>query len=411
MAKFDEFMVTQNTLWKAYKALSEAGELESEVGSETLAEALVYLSHARATLERERRIPGVMVAPQDRRTALVQTMLGSLAEQVGRVKALPAGGWEAKFDMPDIHQVLGRVGDLSQLVSHELLLAPPQAEPFGNSARMALLGNWGTGIYGAPVSASSIESDAGGFQMVMHLGGIFYSGTEVEVRDRFLAFWPKVPGVLSRALNGNHEMYSGGHAYFELVLPAFGQQSSYFAFENDHWLLAALDTAYHEHDLTSDQVKWLEALIGQTGERKLILFSHHQPYSLLDYQGPALVGKLASLLEEKRVFAWYWSHEPRCVLYDPHPLWGLHGRCIGHGGLPAFHDDLGPVPPTPEWRRLPPRNFVPSGLILYGPNRYIAGHETEYLPHGYVTLEFDGPRLREFVHDADGTVLNELALA
>jgi hypothetical protein len=63
-------------------------------------------------------------------------------------------------------------------------------------------------------------------------GDIYKSGTEKEVRERFLRFWPGNAATLSRAMPGNHEMYSGGIGYFDHVLPAFGQQTSYFSFAN-----------------------------------------------------------------------------------------------------------------------------------------------------------------------------------
>ena len=57
----------------------------------------------------------------------------------------------------------------------------------------------------------------------MHLGDVYYSGTEKEVEERFLKVWPTEAATINRALNGNHEMYSGGFGYFKLILPAFGQ--------------------------------------------------------------------------------------------------------------------------------------------------------------------------------------------
>jgi hypothetical protein len=45
----------------------------------------------------------------------------------------------------------------------------------------------------------------------------------------------------------------------------------------------------------------------------------------------------------------------------------------------------------------------PSGFVLDGRNDYVEGHETEYLPHGYVTLEFENDKMREIIHQADGT--------
>ncbi len=93
----------------------------------------------------------------------------------------------------------------------------------------------------------------------MHLGDIYYSGTEQEVDERFLKVWPDDAATMNRALNGNHEMYSGGFGYFKLVLPKFGQDGSYFAVQNDDWLLVGLDTAYIDHDMDNAQVGWLNA--------------------------------------------------------------------------------------------------------------------------------------------------------
>jgi hypothetical protein len=39
-------------------------------------------------------------------------------------------------------------------------------------------------------------------------------------------------------------MYSGGEAYFNVVLKAFGQPQPFFCLENEHWRLIGLDTAY-----------------------------------------------------------------------------------------------------------------------------------------------------------------------
>ncbi len=124
--------------------------------------------------------------------------------------------------------------------------------------------------------------------------------------------------------------------------PPSSRPASYFALQNDHWVLVGLDSAYVDHDLAGDQVAWLEKIVENAGDRKVVLFSHHQPYSLFDSQGPKLVEKLGGLLGRRKLFAWYWGHEHRCVLFDPHPAWGLHGRCIGHGGLSVF--------PRSAWR-------------------------------------------------------------
>src|SRR5262249_16133032 len=131
--------------------------------------------------------------------------------------------------------------------------------------------------------------------------------------------------------------------------------------------------------------------------------------------------KLGEWLMAHKIFAWYWGHEHRCVLYDQHPTWGLFGRCIGHSGYPYLrnHDRLAAFPSDPSvansppatWRRLEGKNLVPGGLVLDGPNPYVRGHEDEYGAQGHMTLVFDGEHLDELVHLPDGTVIYEHSLA
>jgi hypothetical protein len=245
--------------------------------------------------------------------------------------------------------------------------------------------------------------------MLLHLGDIYYSGTATETQQRFLDAWPATAGKLSRALNGNHEMYSGGYAYFDTILPRFEQGSSYFALQNNNWLLVGLDTAHTDHALDAEQVRWLKSVVKNAQGRRLILFSHHQPFSRLGEQGPNLLTTLGDLLENRAITAWYWGHEHECVIYDKHPRFGLLGRCVGHGGIPS--------PRKPEvkeaeaerrvtgiaWKRLAPTAEAPSCLVLDGPNPLVKGEEEKFGPHGYLTLEFDGPTLIERVHLPDGT--------
>jgi hypothetical protein len=204
---------------------------------------------------------------------------------------------------------------------------------------------------------------------LLHLGDIYYSGTRKETKERFLDTWPLSAGKVSRALNGNHEMYSGGFAYFDDILPAFSQSSSYFALQNTNWLLVGLDTAYTDHALDTEQILWLTSIVRGAGRRKLILFSHHQPFSRLD----------------------------------------MLGRCIGNGGIPSPRkkEVLDAIESASlngvTWKRLSGSTDAPSCLVLDGPNVLVTGEEHKFAPHGYLTLDFDGPDCRERVHLADGT--------
>jgi hypothetical protein len=54
---------------------------------------------------------------------------------------------------------------------------------------------------------------------------------------------------------------------------------------------------------------------------------------------------------------------------------------------------------------------VPAARILDSPNIYIVGHEFQYGPNGYLTLEFNGPRLDEQVCAAGGGILYDEILS
>jgi hypothetical protein len=119
--------------------------------------------------------------------------------------------------------------------AHELVRPTgSSAEALADDAIVAIAADWGTGMYGAPEIADSIRKQAASrkFDLLMHLGDVYYSGTLKEVQERFLDVWPADAGTVSRTLNSNHEMYSGGFAYFDLALPALKQTSSYFALQN-----------------------------------------------------------------------------------------------------------------------------------------------------------------------------------
>jgi hypothetical protein len=363
---------------------------------------------------------GLFITVPDREVSLVQS---ALARDGRADRGLGSGGgFEVKFGTGitggDIFGWMRSLFDwVDRRQAHPMLRpATTRADPFANTARVALTADWGTGLYGAPKIAEQMTK-MGVFDLLLHLGDVYYSGTREEIQERFLDVWPSGAGKVSRTLNSNHEMYSGGFGYFELALPALGQASSYFAFQNDHWLLAGLDTAYVDHDIDNQQVAWLNAVIKQAGGRKVILFSHQQLFSRLDAQGTKLQNALRHQLDQKAIFAWYWGHEHQCVIYDPHPRYGLLGRCLGNGGIPEArkkevrsapaHSTAGAI----AWRRLEATPDSPGCLALDGPNPDIPKEQDKFVPHGFMTLEFDGPSLTErvFLSHGEEVLKNQLA--
>jgi 3',5'-cyclic AMP phosphodiesterase CpdA len=386
------------------------------------AAAVVSMNHALALLEQASRDRDdkVMVSVDHRVASLLQTYMGEEAKKAGKIEPIGPDAYgrdryEAKFDDKDYLAWVGSFFSWWKGIIDHPWLENPQTKRFNNNARLALLGDWGTGMYGAPESARSIEKDPNGYDVRLHLGDVYYSGNKDEVKERFLDIWPKnkTNNEINRACNSNHEMYTGGDAYFDQTLANFNQSASYFALENDHWILAGLDTAYKGKDLHGNQVAWLTELINNAGGRRVVLFSHHQPFSPFDGGNEKVTNKLSELLSTQKIFGWYWGHEHRCVIYEQHPAWKLFGRCVGHGGYAYFRDKLGSAQTVNNghqdtvWKRLEPKNAAPAGIILDGPNPYLPPHgkAEKYGPHGYMTLKFDDNHLVEIVHAPDGTVL------
>jgi Calcineurin-like phosphoesterase len=365
----------------------------------------------------------VMITVQDREVSLAQS---KIAEHATATKPLASGGQEVQFGTGlsghDWVRWMWSVTDWVDRNDFHPMVRPTvaQADTLTGDFTVAMAADWGTGLYGAPKIAEAIANMAKPrkFDLLMHLGDVYYSGTPQEVQQRLLDLWPMDAGTISRALNGNHEMYSGGFGYFQLILPAFKQQGSYFALQNENWVLAGLDTAYVDHDMDVKQVAWLNLILKQAGvadkKRKAVLFSHQQPFSRLDTQGPKLQKALATLLDGGLITAWYWGHEHQCVLYDQHSTWGLYGRCLGHGGIPeARKPEVVNAPADAKhtggagcvWRRLTPTDKSPGCIALDGPNMDMKkpSDQKKFVPHGFMTLEFIGDQLIERVFSSNQT--------
>ena len=360
---------------------------------------------------------GVMVTAQDEELSRLQSRLAQLALDGD---PLGSGGQEVKFGTGfEGRDWFGWMKSLLDWVdrkeAHPFIWSTAAPESIPETCTLAMVGDWGTALYGALKIADNIRA-TGPYDLLVHLGDVYYSGTTDEVKERFLKVWPSEAGKTSRALNANHEMYSGGYGYFDLILPKFQQKASYFAMQNSNWILIGLDTAYIDHDMDDRQVKWLEDTIAAAGTRKVVLFSHQQLFSRLDNQGDKLKAKLDGLLNRKRITAWYWGHEHQCVLYDKHPQWGLVARCLGNGGIPEARkkevtgapvlEQHGPV----SWRTLETiaeKPWAPKSRALDGPNPDIKGRENDFVPHAYMTLRFEGSKIRERVLLPNGTSIFE----
>ena len=238
-----------------------------------------------------------------------------------------------------------------------------------SGARVALIGDWGTGA--APARQVLQEVKALKPDVLIHLGDIYYSGTEGECRTNFEAI---VNEVFERAttrlpvytLCGNHDMYCGGVGYYKLIKRlnkgALAQPASFFCLrsEDESWQLLAMDTGRHDYSPFSvtdvvtfvepAEQQWLRERL-QEFSGKTILLSHHQLFSAFSQIGKAAAnGMLRAYNPQlqdtytqlagtgKRIAAWFWGHEHNLCIYQPYNNLE-RGRCVGHSAIPVFAAD------------------------------------------------------------------------
>ncbi len=273
---------------------------------------------------------------------------------------------------------------------HHFVPEPKGSLKVTDRVRLILVGDWATGIPRARQVTAAIRAELdqgkreGREQHVIHLGDTYYAGWGEEYQRRFLPYWPvddwEADSIGSWSLNGNHDMYSGGHGYYEVLLQdrRFRRQngSSVFSLHNDNWQILGLDTAYYDHDL-KDQTGWIREQIDRSN-RKMVFLSHHQLFSAYEKGGPKLEEKLAGILATDRVRVWFWGHEHRCVFYKPYQHVEF-ARCVGHGGVPVYMwhgaNAKYPAPAFYEYRDRLPRKLEPWAYM------------------GFAVLDFEGPNI------------------
>jgi hypothetical protein len=199
---------------------------------------------------------------------------------------------------------------------------------------------------------------------------VYFVGDASEVQGNFLGLpragasytpcaWPH-GSKASFALNGNHEMYARGFAYFDQILPAMGpmvggkaqgQPASFFCLKNDDWCILGLDTGYNsvglplleyiwspDASLRNEVVTWLQGIAALLDRQAVIIMTHHQVLSVYDDCFTKQADQIFAIF--RRPVFWLWGHEHRLVIYEPFENssrgWQtITGRCIGHGGMPV----------------------------------------------------------------------------
>jgi predicted phosphodiesterase len=273
-------------------------------------------------------------------------------------------------------------------------------EDLPKDATIGLLADWGTGQKEAQTVLQQVANKHP--QVVIHLGDIYYAGTAFEVENYFYRPWRSILGQAGNprtfSLSGNHDMYSGGDAYYSL-LDKLAQPASYFCFRNNEWQIIGLDTGLHAKlgleptSLEQSEAEWLVDKIENRGDRKTILLSHHQVFSADEkFNGQSfnipLYKQVASVLG--KVDIWFWGHEHNLVLFEPY-MNLQRGRCIGCGAFPVGTGELPSIHANPD---------VPLKQVRLS-------MRGAFYQHGYVTIQLKGPAA-SVAYFQDGDEVNPL---
>ena len=287
--------------------------------------------------------------------------------------------------------------------------------PMPDAVTIALVADWGTGSPHARAILEQIASLRP--DIVVHLGDVYFSGRPEEVRAHFIGlfddvFGPSKPRILTLA--GNHDRYSGGAGFVEL-LAAIDQPASYFAVQNQHWQILGMDTGLHDFNprlrgsnitgLEDTELAWHLDKVARFGrDKRTILLSHHQLFSAAATGhtsgggplcvNPKLHAGFGPILDQ--IAFWFWGHEHNFSLSAPYA--GLaRGRGIGSGASPTLVQQR-PYEPAPGLV-LPEGETAPPVLL---PDTRLADNGVIY-NHAFAMLRLDGKRATATYYQSDTT--------
>ncbi|MEO6632617.1 MAG: metallophosphoesterase [Mucilaginibacter sp.] len=288
------------------------------------------------------------------------------------------------------------------------------------NARIALIGDFGTGLPDATIMLMALIRELQP-DFIIHLGDIYYSGTEAECEvytqvfsDAFTRLGISPIPVFS--IPGNHEYLSEGLGFFKHVigmnannnLGNYNQEASYFCLRTaeNNWQLLGMDTGLNSVEgnvftiltnayppaLQPSEVLWHANKLDNFGG-KTILLSHHQLFSasaVIDsktktYINPHLQATFAKYY--KQVAAWFWGHEHILGIFaDDTKQTGLaKGRLVGNSGYEEWGgEDAYNTVANPAYPYLSPVVKVDTDAVTWKSKTY------QFYEHGFALIQLQG---------------------
>lgn len=279
------------------------------------------------------------------------------------------------------------------------------------TCKLSVIGDWGTGT----LESKTVMDLAMSYkpEYTIHLGDVYYVGDKDEIQENcegqshgvYTGVTWRSGSMGSFAMNGNHEMYANGDAYFDNFIGTLGipasndkkQLASYFCLENESWRIIGIDTGYNstgipiltkipllnrigaiggDGKLEDQLIDWLRNTVKPV-QRSLatIILSHHQYFSAFEGEYPKPAEQLLEFFAHQDVL-WLWGHEHRMAVYGKYAPAGIaaYGRCIGHGGMPV--------------ELASPKSGAKAPLQFYDGSVYNAKMNVGF--NGFVNLTLDG---------------------
>lgn len=281
-------------------------------------------------------------------------------------------------------------------------------------ATIALVGDVGTGTDLAAatlVAALSFKPDA-----ILHLGDVYYAGTNFEFDHRFIGLFESVFAATGHrapvfGVPGNHEYFTGGHAYLAcldggaLCVTADQRQlASYFALRSadDGWQFLGMDTGFFGHTISMPVAAQKAALAVLHRRRADVPLDPSSPAVAL----PTPPVEMVRLRDDEA--AWHIRHATsfpgRSVLLSHHQLYTARWE-IGKaqrqvtapdGGIHADPADLNRIwVDTDLWCQLGPILGLRAAAWFWGHEHNLGIFADDYLPRDWPPhLATDAPTLR-----------------